>query len=376
MKKVPSVLFIGGFLGAGKTTAIKFLASMLASRGLKAAAITNDQAAGLVDTFFLSGSGVPAEEVAGSCFCCNFHGLADSINHSIDTVAPDVILAEPVGSCTDIVATVIRPMRALMKDKVVVRGYSVLFDPGRWTELFDDNGRAPWSMKYLFDKQLSEADFILINKVDTLGELKLQDLESKVATRYPDSTVLAISAKAGTGMEKWLDVVGSAPPGERWLKEIDYEKYAAAEAKMGWLNAEMRTSFGRPVDGKAVLTQVAEALTNELAARKGKIGHLKLLAVGETGSIKAGITQVGGTGELEGMFRGPLSEIDITVNIRAETSPGDLAEIVCISAQDLRKKEGAVVDVSFLTTFRPGAPRPTYRFAAECPPETAGSSPL
>ena len=131
MSKKPQMFFVGGFLGAGKTTAIQALARIFARQGLKAAAITNDQATGLVDTLFLANAGVPAEEVAGSCFCCNFNGLAESIQHSIKTAAPDVILAEPVGSCTDIVATVIRPMRALMKDQVDVLAYSVLVEPDR-----------------------------------------------------------------------------------------------------------------------------------------------------------------------------------------------------------------------------------------------------
>lgn len=85
MKKVPSLFFMGGFLGDGKTTAIVSLVKYFAEKGLRAAAITNDQADRLVDTVFLSGKGVPAEEVSGSCFCCNFIGLLDCISHSIDS---------------------------------------------------------------------------------------------------------------------------------------------------------------------------------------------------------------------------------------------------------------------------------------------------
>ena len=123
------LIFVGGFLGAGKTTLLKRAAYHLARKGKSAGLITNDQAEGLVDTYFLSGCGVPAEEVAGSCFCCNFPGLVEAIKHSVETVAPDVILAEPVGSCTDIVATVLRPMRTLMGDAVDVKAYSVLVEP-------------------------------------------------------------------------------------------------------------------------------------------------------------------------------------------------------------------------------------------------------
>ena len=41
-------VMIGGFLGAGKTTAISRLARMYIERGMKVGIVTNDQAADLV----------------------------------------------------------------------------------------------------------------------------------------------------------------------------------------------------------------------------------------------------------------------------------------------------------------------------------------
>ncbi|MEK6238904.1 MAG: CobW-like GTP-binding protein, partial [Planctomycetales bacterium] len=43
-------LMIGGFLGAGKTTAISRLAHLLIDQGLQVGVVTNDQAEALVDT--------------------------------------------------------------------------------------------------------------------------------------------------------------------------------------------------------------------------------------------------------------------------------------------------------------------------------------
>ena len=43
-------LIIGGFVGAGKTTAIRKIARHLADRGLRVGLITNDQSHGLADT--------------------------------------------------------------------------------------------------------------------------------------------------------------------------------------------------------------------------------------------------------------------------------------------------------------------------------------
>ncbi|AFM23605.1 GTP-binding protein [Desulfomonile tiedjei] len=362
MGQTPWLFFVGGFLGAGKTTAINGLSKLLAQKGTKVAAITNDQAAGLVDTFFLSGEGIPAEEVAGSCFCCNFDGLTEAIDHSVQKVEPEIILAEPVGSCTDIVATVIRPMQHLMRDKVSVFGYSVLVEPDRWKELRQGED-VPWSMKFLFDKQIEEADIVVITKIDTLTHEELTKIRSDFESRYPHVKVFPVSARTGSGMEEWLNFVQNSVPGDRWLKEIDYQKYAEAEAEMGWLNAQATLKFPIPVDGKAVTGKIVEEIRNEVARRGGRVGHLKLLAVARTGSIKAGITVSGEHLEVDGTFTGPLSELQLTVNIRAAVSPGDLSETVNSTLTLIKNSDNAEVDLSYVNTFRPSPPNPTHRYS-------------
>jgi G3E family GTPase len=104
------IVLLGGFLGAGKTTAIARLARCFQDRGLKVGIITNDQADELVDTLTLQSQGFAVDQVAGACFCCHFNALTHSAAALLERESPQVILAEPVGSCTDLVATVIRPL--------------------------------------------------------------------------------------------------------------------------------------------------------------------------------------------------------------------------------------------------------------------------
>ena len=64
-QKPVRVIFTGGFLGAGKTTALGAIARRLLQRGLTDGLVTNDQAANLVDTAIVKELGVPVAEVAG-----------------------------------------------------------------------------------------------------------------------------------------------------------------------------------------------------------------------------------------------------------------------------------------------------------------------
>ena len=70
-------IMIGGFLGAGKTTAVGKLAKRLADQGLRVGLITNDQGRNLVDTAMLRSQGFATEEIPGGCFCCRFNSLVD-----------------------------------------------------------------------------------------------------------------------------------------------------------------------------------------------------------------------------------------------------------------------------------------------------------
>ena len=113
----PFIVLIGGFLGAGKTTLILAAAQLLQRRGVPVAAVLNDQAADLVDTQFVQSQGIVTDQVAGGCFCCRFPDLLASIRELQATAAPDIILAEPVGSCTDLAATVLRPLQTYHPDQ-------------------------------------------------------------------------------------------------------------------------------------------------------------------------------------------------------------------------------------------------------------------
>ena len=106
----PRFVLIGGFLGAGKSTTVARLARHYTGLGQKVGIVTNDQTTDLVDTHALRNQGFEVGEVAGACFCCNFNELTATVERLSSRELPDVIIAEPVGSCTDLVATVIRPV--------------------------------------------------------------------------------------------------------------------------------------------------------------------------------------------------------------------------------------------------------------------------
>src|SRR5260370_33509541 len=180
--KARSVM-IGGFLGAGKTTCVANLAQQLTAEGLKVGLITNDQGSELVDTAMLRSRGFATEEIPGGCFCCRFNSLVDAAKNLTEKSRPDVFIAEPVGSCTDLVPTVTYPLRRLYGDTFAIAPLSVLVDPIRAQLIFGltEGGKFSGTVLYIYRKQLEEADLIVITKRELLDAAPLAPLTAKIS---------------------------------------------------------------------------------------------------------------------------------------------------------------------------------------------------
>src|SRR5215467_12477700 len=131
------VVMVGGFLGAGKTTTMLAAARLLEARGERVAVVTNDQGTDLVDTRLAQRTDAAAgvAEVTGGCFCCRFDDLAETIARVRRENDPTVVLAEAVGSCTDLQSTVVRPLRHFYAGRLDVSPLTVLLDPMRYAAL-------------------------------------------------------------------------------------------------------------------------------------------------------------------------------------------------------------------------------------------------
>ncbi|HXE14628.1 MAG TPA: GTP-binding protein [Bryobacteraceae bacterium] len=346
MWEPPLLLLVGGFLGAGKTSLLVRSARILASRGLKTAMITNDQAEDLVDTSVASRNADWTDEVAGGCFCCRFDEFAAAAE-KLSRHEPDVIFAEPVGSCTDLAATVLRPLRELYSTEYRIGPLSVLVDPFRIEEIL--NG--PADIAYLFQKQLEEADLVCFTKSD------LGDPEPTLPVEKP---LRFLSAKTGAGVEAWLDEVSSGriAVGNTSL-ELDYKRYARAEAALGWLNASIELNLENPMPPIAVIGPLMDEIDSGLSERDAAIAHLKLLDETPSGFLKAAICRNGSEPEIEGDMLSPASPRHcITLNLRAQADP----EFLKITVKSALARIPGQVAISKLSAFRPSEPKPQYRY--------------
>jgi G3E family GTPase len=358
-------VMLGGFLGAGKTTAMARLARHYMAQGLKIGLVTNDQAQDLVDTHSLREQGFPTEEVAGACFCCKFDDLLEKVSNLEQGQKPDVILAEPVGSCTDLVATVVQPLKDLYGAKFSVAPYAVLFKPSHGLKILRNDASAGFSPKaaYIFRKQLEEADAIVINRIDELPASQADELTKLLAEQFPGTPVLRLSAKTGEGMEAYTQLLEQQGRFGSKILDIDYDIYAEGEAELGWLNSSVRVSAVQPFALDALLLEVVEELKTSLKETGAEIAHLKAIGLWEGFFGVANLVSSDGTAQLSLPSKCQASEVDLIVNARVAIDPAELREHVQKVLKAVCDQRGATQTEAKTQSFRPGRPTPTHRYA-------------
>ncbi|WP_423127752.1 GTP-binding protein [Gaoshiqia sp. Z1-71] len=360
--KTTKLILVGGFLGAGKTTLLREAAGRIMNTGKRVGLVTNDQAPDLVDTAILSRNGVNVSEVSGSCFCCNFNGLITAMEQVQDQTKADVIIAEPVGSCTDLSATILQPLKQNLKGELQVSPLTVLADPVQLADILNGgNAGLHPSAAYIFRKQLEESDIILISKTDLLRVDELFLLKEKTKISFPGAEVRSVSAVTGEGMEDWLNEVLTRIDAGQRLAEVNYNIYAEGEAVLGWLNSHIELeSKGPGIDWDVFARSLLSGLSCQFENHQAPVGHVKLILESGSRFLLGNLT--GGKNTLN--FRGLAGKgrhARLTLNARVEMSHETLEKIVR-KTLDIHVGNDIMASVVNLRSLSPGRPNPTYRF--------------
>lgn len=359
-------IMVGGFLGAGKTTTLGRLARHYMDQGFNVGIVTNDQASDLVDTNTLRSQGFDVGEVAGACFCCNFNELMDTIGHLGEAKKPDVLLAEPVGSCTDLVATVIQPIKRLFDAEFQIAPYAVILKPSHGLRVLRNEKKAGFSPKaaYILKKQLEEADAILINRIDELSPEAVDELSDVLKEQHPEVPVLRISAKTGEGFDGLTELLAQDGDFGRRVLDIDYDTYAEGEAELGWLNSSLRISAEKPFPLDELLLEVVTKLRESLGTVEAETAHLKTIGLWEGFFGVANLISSDTEPELSLPSKCEVEEVDLIVNARVACDPVLLEDHVGKVIGDVCSSRQATAEFRQTQSFRPGRPVPTHRYAA------------
>lgn len=378
------LIVLGGFLGAGKTTLLAQCAVRLMAQGHRVAVVTNDQAPELVDTAVLQLqlAQLPSQEVSGACFCCAFPDFASKVGTLLQDQAVDVVLAEPVGSCVDLAATVLRPLARAVQaapagDRMAqlqLAPFAVLVDPAALRSM----QQLPPATAYIYQKQILEADILVLNKSDSETPQALALSQAELAAACPATPLLLTSGKTGAGIDDLLQLLmrgseigGAANVGQQRIN-VDYDLYAEGEVQLGWLNATM--VLRRPADSGQTASLSWSTLMEKLTAAVATAGqavHIKCLL--RSGSLSLASNVVTGRPcEIRRLTEGEVgaegsdsttadaaatNEAHLLVNARVACAPHILRLALLNAVKDM----GVEGQLQTIRAFAPARPVPVHR---------------
>jgi hypothetical protein len=190
---------------------------------------------------------------------------------------------------------------------------------------------------------------VCFSKADRFSEFPL----------LPGGSARFLSSHTGEGVAAWLDEVlgGRFRPGGKIL-EIDYERYARAEAALAWLNCSATVKLAAAAPPASVVGSLLEGLDAALTEEGFLIAHLKVMDESPTGWVKASIVSNGGERSVQGnLDASPVAKHELLLNARAVGSPGDLRRAV---ESQLAAIPGAV-GIRSMQCFSPAPPKPEQR---------------
>ncbi len=366
------LILVGGFLGAGKTTLLLRAAERLARQGKRVGLVANDQAADLVDTELLKQTGSEVEEVAGGCFCCRFPDMIAAMERLVRDTDADVLIGEPVGSCTDLSATVLQPLKELHGRQFDLAPFSVLLDGhqvrvlNRLRQAAEQNpsARFPDNILYIYEKQLEEADLIVLNKCDLLSATELAHLQASLAERFPDAPLLCMSALNGDGVDAWLELLDLDRRAGRRIAAVDYDTYAAGEAALGWLNAAVELHADSPAQWEVFAKELLAGVCADLRAATAEIAHLKLCLSAGDHRVVGNLTANDATIFLRGSILPACRDANLLLNARVHCHPDQLRAVVEARLSAVAGGHRLQAVITHLVSLSPGRPQPTHRYEA------------
>lgn len=193
-------IILGGFLGAGKTSVLLQLARQITQHchgdSLPLVILENEIGEVSVDSRLLGE--YPVKELFSGCVCCTLAGsLTETVKSICKDYAPEYILIETSGMAHPEKAA--DTIRRYAPEAGEVRIMAVA-DAERFDELMD-------YMDVFISRQLSLADWIVINKTDTVDSSALSRIIAAVRGINSHAFILPFCAREPDEHTLW-DLIG------------------------------------------------------------------------------------------------------------------------------------------------------------------------
>ena|GEM_PF-216376 len=284
-------LVLGGYLGAGKTTLAVNLARTLREKNDRSVAIiTNDQGDVLVDTEFTKDAGFDVREILGGCFCSNFDEFVSSARTLVSAGRPDIIIAEPIGTSTNLMGSVVAPLRSLYPDEFDVAPFAVVIDCIRAMDILSSSKeRNIESVDLIPVHQIKEAEVIILSKADMIRPDAVDAIKDKLKEILPEADIIDTSSSDLRNVDKIIDIILSDRASTKIAERDNNKGFAFEKAKLGWYSGTYTITPNGKVDMYSMSSDIMKGVAKEYGPRS--IVHVKVIISSQEAAAKMSLVQ-------------------------------------------------------------------------------------
>lgn len=356
------MLVLGGYLGAGKTTLAVNLAKTLKSKRNKSVSIImNDQGDVLVDTEYSKDAGFDTRDIMGGCFCTNFDKFVSSARTLVSTGKPDVIIAEPIGTSTNIMSSVVAPMRSLHPDEFSVAPFTVVVDCVRALNILSEKKeRDVNTVDIIPAHQIREAEVVVLTKTDLVKKDVIDQVKKAVDDILPGIRIIETSSIDLRNIDSIVDIILSdelstrAPTGEK------NQGFAFEKAKLGWYSGTFDIVPSDDVDMYSLETDLMKGIAQEYGAES--IVHVKVIIESQEAAAKMSMVQE--NMQVDGLYGSRYIKTPgkLILNARVVSPPKRLEETMRRLVDAIPEKYPATLTKTGEKCFTPKPESPSHFF--------------
>ncbi|MEM1569652.1 MAG: GTP-binding protein [Candidatus Bathyarchaeia archaeon] len=360
----PRLALVGGFLGSGKTTLLLRLGEILTNEYEKRVVmVTNDQGEVLVDSAIAKDYGFEVAEVIRGCFCCNFQVFINHTRRVLEKLKPDVILAEPVGSCAGLMPTLYVPIKEFYSNEFELAPLIVIVDASRILMLHQEINLLDTGdpISFLITSQIKEGEILCVNKIDLVDDSTIAETLNLLKKIRPEAEYVLTSAKFNVGVDKIVEVVLKGISKRLPYPDIDMVKYTQAELELAWFDGLYELKSEQYFNPKEFIIDILAEIAKQITERNGFIAHVKAYLRTDKGVFKASITSIEQGVTVTGFKNTDYTSSGVLLlNARVKLSPDELDGIISNVIERIALEQCIVPSKIRSESFRPKPPKPQF----------------